>query len=81
MFVSMKMVFNEDAIQYNHIIRLCPYFFYGCSKVKILIVEGAHPQLPAMQFRKEKIGGAVVMRHKQNLMDLAFVPGKALSKK
>ena len=52
-FVSVKIVFNEDTIQYTPIIGLCPYFSYGCSKLRILIVEGAHLQLQAMQFTKD----------------------------
>ena len=47
MFVSMNMVVNENEIQYNHINWLCPYVSYGCSKLWILIIEGAHPQLHA----------------------------------
>ncbi len=53
MFVSMKMVFNKDTIRYNHIIGLCSYFSYGCSELRISIVEGAHPLLQEMKFTKE----------------------------
>ena len=47
MFISMKMAFNEDSINYNHITGLCLSFTYGCSELRILIVDCAHPQLGA----------------------------------
>ena len=57
MFVSMKIAFNEDAIQYNHITGLRQYFSYGYSELEISFVEGAYLQLQAMQLTKENILG------------------------
>ena len=79
--VSMKMVLNEDAIHYNHIIGLCPYFSNGCSELRILIVEGAHLQLQAMQFTKDNIRWCCGDETQTKFDGFAFVPRKALSKK
>jgi hypothetical protein len=51
----MTMSFNDDATKYGHIIGLCLYFSSGCSQHKISIIEGAHPQLQAIQFTEEHI--------------------------
>jgi len=55
MVVSMKMPFKDYATKNGHIIGLCPYFSSGCLKLNISIIEGAHPQLQAIQFTKENI--------------------------
>ena len=77
----MKMAFNEDAIKYNHIIRLCPYFSYGCSELIISIVDGAHPQLQALQFTKDNIRWCCGDETQTKIEGFAFFPGKSLSKK
>jgi hypothetical protein len=76
---SMKKSFNGDATKCSHIIGLCLYFSSGCYEPKLSIVEGAHPQLQAIQLTKDKISGAVVMNHKQTLEDLHF-SGKSILK-
>jgi hypothetical protein len=68
--VLMKMSFNDNATKYGHIIGLCPFFSSGCFQLKISIIEGAQPQLQAIQFTWKTFGGAVVMNHKQNFGDL-----------
>ena len=76
----MKMAFNEDAIKCNHIIILCPYFSYGYSELRILIVDGAHLQLQALQFTKDDIRWCCGDETHTKFEGFAFSPGKTLSK-
>jgi hypothetical protein len=55
MVVSIKMSFNDGATNYGYIIGLCPYFSSGYFQLNISIIEGAHPELKAMQFTQENI--------------------------
>jgi hypothetical protein len=79
--VSMKMSFNDDATKYGHIIGLCPYCSSGCFQLKISIIEGAHPQLQAIQFTKENIQWCCGDESQTKFGGFAFFPGKALSKR
>jgi hypothetical protein len=81
MVVSMKMSFNDDATKYGHVVGLCPYFSSGCFKLNISIIEGAHPQLQAIEFPKENIRWCCGDESQTKFGGFAFFPGKALSKR
>jgi hypothetical protein len=54
--VLVHMSFNENATKYRHVIDICPYMSSSdCSELKISIVDGAHPELKAMQFTRDNI--------------------------
>lgn len=80
MFVSMKMSFDNDVSQYSHIVGLCPYFSPGTVELKISIVEGAHPQLQAMQFTKDNMTWCCGEESQTKFNAFAFFPGKKLTK-
>ena len=86
MVVSMKMSFNDDATKYGHVIGLCPYFSSGYFQLNISIIEGAHPELKAMQFTKENIrwccgefGGFAFFQEKHSQKDFFTVLAKELT--
>ena len=78
MFVSIKMVFSKNEKQHNHIIILYPHFFYGCSELRISIVEGAHPLIQAMQFTKEILTWCCCDETQTKFEGFAFFPGKSI---
>ena len=76
MFISMKMSFDNDVTQYSHIVGLCPYFTPGTVELKISIVEGAHPQLQAMQFTKDNMTWCCGEDSQTKFNAFEFFPGK-----
>ena len=80
--VSVQMSFNENATKYRHVIGICPYMSSSdCSELKISIVDGAHPELKAMQFTRDNIRWCCGDDTQSTFEGFAFFPGKRLSKR
>jgi hypothetical protein len=80
--VSVQMSFNENATKYGHVIGICPYMSSSdCSELKISIVDGAHPELKAMQFTRDNIRWCCGDDTQSTFEGFAFFPGKRLSKR
>ena len=53
MLVSLEL--NFCSVPYEHVIGISPIISSETSQVEYHIIDGAHPELKAMNFRKENM--------------------------